>query len=400
MLYFQYGARGINLLESFINDELIDGVIWDPRFSHRDLIEQRKKVFHSNISCLFDPKFYYYEYETPVLKNLEKLDFNPKEKITRKYLNNQEQMNKYFDGLIEYQLEIETVSIMAPSLRIETFDSVNSERQLNLLDSFNNFITQKKVNKKRCINLTIDELAFNDSEKMNDFIGNLDELKGYFSDVYITILRNQESSNKLCFNSKCLENILNFIYYLNYIGFEVTVGYAGLEGILYIAVGAMNIGTNISQSLKRLVIDKIGLTGKLDSQGGSQAKKHYTSIPLLNYLKCDLFIDQIRDKDKESVFSLILSNSKLDSEIISGKKSFEYPLVDTQYQYLEALHDFINQIKNLPIKDRVDFVIHSIDLAIEKTKEYNEIFQIYNLSFEHLIEWKQALSSFIEKNIY
>ena len=43
MIYFQYGARGVNLLEKFINDDLINGIIWDPRFSHKDLIEQRKK---------------------------------------------------------------------------------------------------------------------------------------------------------------------------------------------------------------------------------------------------------------------------------------------------------------------------------------------------------------------
>ena len=45
MIYFQYGARGVNLLEKFINDDLIDGIIWDPRFSHKDLIEQRKKIY-------------------------------------------------------------------------------------------------------------------------------------------------------------------------------------------------------------------------------------------------------------------------------------------------------------------------------------------------------------------
>lgn len=400
MIYFQYGARGVNLLEKFVNDGLIDGIIWDPRFSHKDLIEQRKKLFTKDISCLFDPKFFYYEYETPVLKNLEKLSFNPTEKITRKYLNDQTKINQYFEGLVQYQLEIGTNNIMAPSLRIETFDSVNSERQLNLLDNFNDFILQKNIEKNKCINLTIDEGAFNDTDKMNDFIGNLDELKINFSDIYLTIIRNQESNNKLSFNQKCLENILNFIYYLNYIGYKITVGYTGLEGILYYAVGASNIGTNISQSLKRLVIDKIGLTGKITEQGGSPAKSHYTSLPLLNYLKCDLFLDQIRDADKEKIFKLILSNSQLDNQIKSGKKSFEYTLIDTQYQYMEALHAFMNSIENLSLKDRIDYVINEIELAIEKTEEYNELFQISNLPSNHLVEWKNALTSFKEKNIY
>lgn len=400
MIYFQYGARGVNLLEKFVNDGLIDGIIWDPRFSHKDLIEQRKKLFTKDISCLFDPKFFYYEYETPVLKNLEKLSFNPTEKITRKYLNDQTKINQYFEGLVQYQLEIGTNNIMAPSLRIETFDSVNSERQLNLLDNFNDFILQKNIEKNKCINLTIDEGAFNDTDKMNDFIGNLDELKINFSDIYLTIIRNQESNNKLSFNQKCLENILNFIYYLNYIGYKITVGYTGLEGILYYAVGASNIGTNISQSLKRLVIDKIGLTGKITEQGGSQAKSHYTSLPLLNYLKCDLFLDQIRDADKEKIFKLILSNSQLDNQIKSGKKSFEYTLIDTQYQYMEALHAFMNSIENLSLKERIDYVINAIELAIEKTEEYNELFQISNLPSNHLVEWKNALTSFKEKNIY
>lgn len=400
MIYFQYGARGVNLLEKFVNDGLIDGIIWDPRFSHKDLIEQRKKLFTKDISCLFDPKFFYYEYETPVLKNLEKLSFNPTEKITRKYLNDQTKINQYFEGLVQYQLEIGTNNIMAPSLRIETFDSVNSERQLNLLDNFNDFILQKNIEKNKCINLTIDEGAFNDTDKMNDFIGNLDELKINFSDIYLTIIRYQESNNKLSFNQKCLENILNFIYYLNYIGYKITVGYTGLEGILYYAVGASNIGTNISQSLKRLVIDKIGLTGKITEQGGSQAKSHYTSLPLLNYLKCDLFLDQIRDADKEKIFKLILSNSQLDNQIKSGKKSFEYTLIDTQYQYMEALHAFMNSIENLSLKERIDYVINAIELAIEKTEEYNELFQISNLPSNHLVEWKNALTSFKEKNIY
>lgn len=400
MIYFQYGARGVNLLEKFVNDGLIDGIIWDPRFSHKDLIEQRKKLFTKDISCLFDPKFFYYEYETPVLKNLEKLSFNPTEKITRKYLNDQTKINQYFEGLVQYQLEIGTNNIMAPSLRIETFDSVNSERQLNLLDNFNDFILQKNIEKNKCINLTIDEGAFNDTDKMNDFIGNLDELKINFSDIYLTIIRNQESNNKLSFNQKCLENILNFIYYLNYIGYKITVGYTGLEGILYYAVGASNIGTNISQSLKRLVIDKIGLTGKITEQGGSPAKSHYTSLPLLNYLKCDLFLDQIRDADKEKIFKLILSNSQLDNQIKSGKKSFEYTLIDTQYQYMEALHAFMNSIENLSLKERIDYVINAIELAIEKTEEYNELFQISNLPSNHLVEWKNALTLFKEKNIY
>lgn len=400
MIYFQYGARGVNLLEKFINDDLVNGIIWDPRFSHKDLIEQRKKIFTKKMSCLFDPKFFYYEYETPVLKNLEKLDFNPTEKITRKYLNDQSKMSKYFDGLIQYQLQIDTDNIMAPSLRIETFDSVNSERQLNLLDNFNDFISQKNIEKNKCINLTIDEGAFNDTDKMNDFISSLDELREYFSDIYLTIIRNQESNNKLSFNQKCLENILNFIYFLNYIGYKVTVGYTGLEGILYFAVGATNIGTNISQSLKRLVIDKIGLTGKKNDQGGSQVKSHYTSIPLLNYLKCDLFLDQIRESDREKLFQLILSDSQLDNEIKAGKKSFEYTLIDTQYQYMEALHKFISSLENKSLKDRIDYVINSINLAIEKTNEYNELFQISNLPSNHLIEWKNALTSFKEKNIY
>ena len=121
---------------------------------------------------------------------------------------------------------------------------------------------------------------------------------------------------------------------------------------------------------------------------------------MLNYLKCDLFLDQIRESDRERLFQLILSDSQLDNEIKTGKKSFEYTLIDTQYQYMEALHKFISSLENRSLKDRVDYVINSINLAIEKTNEYNELFQISNLPSNHLIEWKNALNSFKEKNIY
>lgn len=400
MIYFQYGARGINLLDRFIRDGIIDGIIWDPRFAGPKIIKQKQKKIKKNIKSIFDPKFYYYEYETPVLKKLEELSFNPNEKITRKYLNNQDKMEEYFKGVINYQLEIGTENIMTPSLIIETFDSANSERQLNIFDKFNDYCIKNNINKKKCINLTINENAFNNLNKMNEFIESLDELKNEFSDIYITLIREPEHRNKLNFNPNNLANILSFIYYLNYIGFKITMGYTGLEGILYVAVGATNIGTNVSQSLKRLVIDKIGLTSKINSQGGAQPKEHYTSLPLLNYLKCDVYLDQIMEHDKEKVFSLILSDCSLDSEIISGKKSFDYTLIDTQYQYMEALHKFLNSMSEMTNEAKIDYIIEYINIAIENTKKYNEIFKVANLPFDHLNEWKEALNTFKSKNIY
>lgn len=400
MVYFQYGSRGVNILDELIKNSVVDGIIWDPRYCNKNNILQKKKNITQSINYLFDPKFYYFEFEDCDKKNLTELTFYPTEKIDRRFLNNEAELNSFFAELIKYQQEIGTTKIVIPSLLIKKFDDVNSERQLNLIDKFILFIEKNDIDIEYMINLTIEEEAFSDSEKMKDFINNLEEFYSKTNNIYFTVIRPLESANKLLFKSELLENIIYFIYYLNYIGYKIIVGYTGLEGILFLAAGASGIGTNVTQSLKRLVLEKIGFGEQKENNGGGQPKSHYTSIPLLNYLKCELHIDNIREESKNLLYPLILSNTSLDEKIISGKKHTDYLLVETQYQYMECLKSLDKTIEQQQsVNDKINLVNRMINDAISNTTIYNGEFKIDNLSYSHLINWQEALTKFSEKNI-
>ncbi len=357
----------------------------------------------NKLSYIYDPKFYYYQFslEEKARKNLSKIKYSPVELVDRRYLNNEENMSNYFAGIINDEIEINCDNITSPSLLIENFHDEVSERQLNLLDKFYNHIIKQKIEKPLILNLTIKELAFNDRTAIKKFIDSLEDYKEYYGSIYLVIARNSNSSDKLNYEKDTLFNILYFLYYLNYLGFKVTVGYTGLEFILYTAVGVNNIGTNISDSLKLFDLSKVGIEEK--KKAGGRQINYYTSLPLLGYLNCSSQIDIIKNpSQKVEMFNLIKSDTNLDTKIISfiekDQKVSSFDFTETQFQYMESIRIIYDKIKSISIiEDRINYIEDFLLEAIQKTKKCNDTYLLEKMPLIHLTNWFEAVNELKEE---
>lgn len=398
MIYIQHGPSWKPKMDLLLKENLADGIIWDPREEKIDRINQSKNdnSDYTKVFNMVDLKWYYSQFFNPTLKELKNINYMPNCTIDRNYLRDTEKLNKNFNDMIEFQKNLNTNCVVTPSLYISSFNERYIDKLFDIWDAFK--LLGEKMPK--FISLMIHESAFDNDSYMRDFINDISNYSDFFKGVYIVIDRDNTSLLRNGFSSNRLALLMQFIYDLKRIGFEVIIGYCGLESINYMAVGADSIGTGWFYSLRRFNKLEKGLE---PHKRGGHAKKRYTSINYLNEISIEDHIFVLPDEQKEKLIPKILNiNSKYDSYIKQGN----YAAIPTNQmfcQYFEAMNDLFKNFNVLEtIEDRLNLLESIINNAISNISEYNQLKQrdiIMNLmQKEHLEDYKKAIQIFKNQN--
>src|SRR5699024_9690197 len=124
MIFAQHGPAWKPKLERFLDNNLIDGIIWDPREENIERISQirRENQDYSSIQNLVDLKTYYRQFQSSILKRLTKLDYFPEKNIDRAYLRDTENLKELVNKSIDFQEEFDVDIIVSPSFYLYSFN--------------------------------------------------------------------------------------------------------------------------------------------------------------------------------------------------------------------------------------------------------------------------------------
>jgi hypothetical protein len=397
MIYVQHGPSWGPKIEMLLENKIIDGIIWDPREEGLTRIKEVKdsNLLYSNVNHILDLKWYYKQFPNSLMKKLEDLKYFPLALIDRAYLRDS---NNYKEHLVEMKNVQDSIGVncyMAPSLYITGFNDRYIDRILDILDTFKDVNSSEKY-----ISLMINEIAFDDNSGfMEDFIQDISAYAGIYKGIYIVIDRDISCVIRNLIPAKKLSKIMQFVYFLKNIGFEVAIGYSGIESITMMAVGTDIIATGWFYSLRRFNKLEKGLE---TYSGMGRAKKRYTSLNFLNELKIEENIQSLPENEKDIWYNLIFNGYEIDKEIKDKNISLIQTNI-TYLQYFQTMKEISNIFEKLDkVSEKINKAEEMIKNAIKNTIEYNKLSYKYPaiqaLSKEHLESYLEAIQIFREQN--
>lgn len=396
MIYLQHGPMWKPKTEDLLNKELIKGIIWDPR---EETIERINSVRLENpkynaIDNIIDLKWFYKQFPNATLKNLDGLEYFPDTTINRNYFREEKDLDSKVQKMIEFEKSIGVSEFLSPSLYIASFNERIIERLFDIDDLFYNLA--KDEGKELIMSLIIHESAFDNDDYMKEFIDDMSEYIGKYNGIYLVIDRDNSSTIRHSFSETRLARVLKFIYSLKRMKFKVIIGYAGIESINYMAVGADIIGTGWFYSLRRFNRLEKGLE---EYTNMGRAKKRYLSLNLLSELTIDDNIQSIPDEQKDQLYKIIFNGNDLDKEIIN--QAYELiPMKDTFIQYFEGMNALDNKFEAIEeIEDKIQELENIINEAIKNVETYNQVRNgIGQITKKHLTDYLSAIKIFKEEN--
>ena len=397
MIYIQHGPSWKPKMDLILENNLANGIIWDPREDKKERIIQVKdsNTQYSSIPNMLDLKWYYAQFQNSTMKYLDDTEYMPDSIIDRVYLRNKDELNDKFTKMINFQDEIRVDYYVTPSLYLSSFNERYVDRLFDIWDDFKN----KNLEKDMYISLMIHESAFDNETYMREFINDISNYIDSYCGVYIVIDRDNTTTIRNGFSETRLSQVMQFIYDLKRIGFKTIIGYSGLESINYMAVGADVIGTGWFYSLRRFNKLEKGL--EITSRRG-KPKKRYTSINYLNELSIDDHIILVPKEQREKILPTILNGSKYD-ELIKNGIYDAIPTNDMFCQYFEAMNLLSQNFEGLQtINEKIKYLENIIENAIINIDNYNKLREenpvMKPLVKEHLLNYKNAIKIFKEQN--
>ena len=394
MIFIQHGPSWKPKTDEILKMDLAKGIIWDPREESIDRIKDIKKntADYRNIINMVDPKLYYAQFNTAIPKKLEDLKYYPNNMIIdRNYLRDTDKVKNDILEVIKFEQDLSVNYFVSPTLYIESFNERFVDKIYDIYDWFD----EMTPNVEKYATLLIHESAFDNSTYMNEFIDDFSNYIGRYNGIYLIIDRDNSSNIRNSFSPNRLSSVMQFIYFMKKMQFNVIVGYCGIESINYMAVGADIIGTGWFYSLRKFNrIEK----GFEESSRMGHPKKRYTSINLLSELKIDENIETIPEQSKNELQKIIFNNRPIDEKFLNN--SYDTIPTNTDFiQYFDTMNVLSDTFEKFAsVEEKINYLELIINNAIKNIKLYNEKNPLGQLTSKHLEDYKSAISSFKNEN--
>lgn len=397
MIFAQHGPAWKPKLERFFSNQLIEGVIWDPR---EERVERIKEIRsnddnYSSIENMVDLKVYYKQFPSSIPKKLSELDYFPENDIDRAFLRNTDNLETLVGKSIDFQLDFNVDVIMAPSFYLYSFNDRIVDKLLDTWEIFHETLEEKSIDKSKYVSMIFNETALENKSYITDFLDDFSDIAQKFDGIYITIDRENNNNHRHDFNPNRLNGMLQLIYDLKNLGLRVIIGYSGIESILYFAVGADAIGTGWFYSLRNFNKEQKGLE-PVDSMG--RQKRRYTSMKMLFELAIEEEILSIPDHLKEELYGKILTGCELDAKVLEGNVE-DISFNEIYEQYFESLKQVVDAITEKDsIEEKISFVEQLLNTADSNIERYNESETLQRINGRHIQNYQSALGQFKEDN--
>lgn len=397
MIFAQHGPAWKPKLDRLVSKNLIDGVIWDPR---EETIQRIKEVRASNseyskMQNIIDLKLYYKQFPSSVVKRLNDLSYFPKEEIDRSFLRDTNKLKTVVEESVNFQVDFGVEIMLSPSLYIYSFNDRIVDKLFDIWEAFYETVNDQGIRKDKYISIIFNESALENKSYISEFLDDFSDISSYFDGIYIVIDRENNNKHRHDFNPTRLKGMLQLIYDFKNLGLKVMIGYVGIEGILYSAVGADVIGTGWFYSLRNFNKEQKGLE-PVDGMG--RQKKRYTSINFMYELAIEDEIFNIPKQHKDELYKKILSGCELDDKVLAGNIE-SINLNDMYQQYFEAMKQIIDAIKSRTnLEERLILVNELLTNAETNIKRYNELEILQKINGKHILNYKNALIGFQEDN--
>lgn len=397
MLFAQHGPAWKPKLEILFENQLIGGVIWDPR---EETVDRIKEIRASNddylsVKNIIDLKVYYKQFPKSIPKRLDQLDYYPKQNIDRTFLRNTKNTIELVQKSIDFQLDFNVDLMMSPSLYLYSFNERIVDKLFDLWMVFHEQIQEKEITVEKYISVIFHETALENESYITEFLDDFSEISNNFDGIYIIIDREKDNNHRHAFNTNRLNGMLQLIYDLKNLGLSVVIGYSGIESILYFAVGADAIGTGWFYSLRNFNKEQKGLE-PVEAMG--RQKKRYTSMKMLFELAIEEQILGIPAADRDKLYDNIFTGCKLDSKVKEGNID-DINLNDIYQQYFEALKQVVDSVKDQrTIEAKIEYVDQLLNTAESNIEQYNNSTALAKINGRHIQDYKAAINKFKEDN--
>ena len=395
MIYIQHGPAWRPKVLELLANNLVDGIVWDPR---EDTIEKINEIKTSNpdlneIDNIVDNKWFYKQFQNSEIKKLKDLNYIPNETIDRTFLRDSQKIEDYVIKCFQYQNLYGVNKLLLPTIYLSTFNERIVDKILDMCEFAIKYKKENNVSQELFASIVVQENAFNNMNDVNDFISDLGNYREKIKGVYIVIDRDKSDSVRHNFDPIRLANIMSFNYTLSNANFKIIYGYCGLESLLLIASGADSIASGWFYSLRRFNRQEKGLES-FQNQG--RHIKRYTSVKILHEVKMEEILYQAIPENKEKVFDLIVGNNALDKTIKKSKKIEEISLNMTYSQYFESLNELLTPMKNIDVYNRIIYADGIIKDALENINKYNNLkpTPITIITNHHVNNYQSALNEF------
>ena len=106
MIYLQHGPSWKPKTDELLNQNLIQGIIWDPREETIARINKIRKENpkYNSVTNLIDLKWFYKQFPNSLMKRLNELDYFPDTIIDRNYLRNIDELTDKIRKMIKTPL--------------------------------------------------------------------------------------------------------------------------------------------------------------------------------------------------------------------------------------------------------------------------------------------------------
>lgn len=397
MIFAQHGPAWKPKLERLFSNQLIDGVIWDPR---EETVERIKEIrsqdnSYSSVENIVDLKVYYRQFPSSIPKRLSDLDYFPEHAIDRVFLRNTENIEVLVDKSISFQIDFNVDVIVAPSLYLYSFNDRIVDKLFDTWEFFYEQVEKSEFKGSKYVSVIFGESALENKSYITDFLNDFSDIAKNFDGIYITVDRENNNKHRHDFNPTRLNGMLQLIYDLKNLGLKVLIGYSGIESILYFTVGADAVGTGWFYSLRNFNKEQKGLE-PAESMG--RQKKRYTSTKMLFELAIEDDIFSIPDNLKEELYEKILTECQLDVKVKEGNIE-SINLNEIYQQYFESLKQVIDIVKDIDdIEGKIRYTEQLLDTAEENIKRYNESEVLSRINGKHIQSYRTALNQFKEDN--
>lgn len=393
-LLVQHGPAKGQKIEKALKNNNVEGVIFSLREEKIESINNyiNNVVDLNENNSFIDPQFYYSTYDKGNIKNLENVFNFPVDVYRRDMRTKDERIYKYFDEYEKYVSE-KYSSIITPGFSIDSIDW-KFDSSLDIYKYFKN----KNNFQNYYMTLLISSKMFHSKNDIEEIILDIiDETKEYDNNGIYLIINYEElnDSNYEKIDSETLSNILYFIYKLKKNNYNIMVGYAYINSILFAMLNCDFVSSGWFNNLRKFTNSKFE---NIDNFG--RRKKKFFSIPLLSNIN----LETIRELKPFYDVNNLKSNTHCDD--IAFEDIDQVSFVDLEHQFWEAESNILKLInEKTTIEEKIKYIKQLIIKAISLSDEIqnnipDEFIELKNIikgNTSHLKEWLFAIDLFIKK---
>jgi len=360
-LYAQHGYGPSDKLIRGVEEDIIDGVIFSPRYIRSDAMKNmttRLCEINNDVRLFLDPEYYatiYINEQNAKLGYLE--EWSHFRSIRRNLLlTNDNRVDDLINDSIEVQRDSGANHLIAPNIFINnSFDSIDAAIAIKFIQRSNQYIIDNNINEPFYVSLAVNTYALNNRSNFLEFIDTLTASLTDVDGLYLIVGTNTAASRPIFLSADIVQReVLGGWMYINYVltlnGLEVLNGYSDLAMPFLAAAGGTSGATGWWSNLQ-----SFSLSRYIRTAGGG-------SLPIIRYLS-NALLGRIRIDEREAFAELvpqINNNLPYDDEYIGVEPDRTVELLQS-WQAINALNTEI--LNDDDIESRLDTVLSKIDLA-------------------------------------